>query len=266
MTICLSTICDRGKTVIVASDKMLTHEYLSIEFDHETPKIEQLGKSCVALTAGDAIVPNELFRLAKQEIRESDSIHTIAEKVKTKYALLRLKRAEELHVKTRGFKDASDFYKQANDLPPQIVVPIDDNVQSHKLGLEVMIAGVDDAGAHIWDISNPGIAQCMDSIGFHSMGSGEPHSEYCFIGNGFNRNILFKQALFLSYEAKRRAESAPGVGQSTDILVITPNQIITITKDIIQELEKAYQIKRGIEEEKKKQIDSILLSIKVDGL
>ena len=61
MTICIAVICADRNAVVVASDRMISAPFLTLEFDHPDAKIDQLSSSCVGLTAGDALVATELF-------------------------------------------------------------------------------------------------------------------------------------------------------------------------------------------------------------
>lgn len=82
--------------------------------------------------------------------------------------------------------------------------------------VEVIIAGHDDGGAHIWAIHND-IARCHDVEGFACIGAGADHADSQLRFAGFTRNSGPQEALVLAYLAKRRAEMAPGVGKMTDI-------------------------------------------------
>ena len=71
MTICIGALCDNGKAAVVAMDRMLTAEVLSIEFEHPGNKLTRITDNCVALTAGNALGYVELFRAVKDELTES---------------------------------------------------------------------------------------------------------------------------------------------------------------------------------------------------
>ena len=61
MTICIAALCDRGKSVVVAADRMMTAPFLTIEFDHPNAKIDVIGQRCVALSAGDVLAVTEVL-------------------------------------------------------------------------------------------------------------------------------------------------------------------------------------------------------------
>lgn len=68
MTVCIAAICGGGTAIVVAADRMITASYPPVEFEHDVPKLEGLGSSCVALTAGDALAHIDLFRSAKEAL------------------------------------------------------------------------------------------------------------------------------------------------------------------------------------------------------
>ena len=51
----------------------------------------------------------------------------------------------------------------------------------------------------------------------------------------------YYQALPIIYDAKRRAEVAPGVGKETDLFVVTRNGISPVHALLVKELEKDYE-------------------------
>lgn len=82
-------------------------------------------------------------------------------------------------------------------------------------------------------------------MGFLSIGSGERHADIAFIENNYLPTFDIPEALYVIYEAKRRAEKAPGVGKETDIAIILSEKIIYINEDedkqIMEELERIFQ-------------------------
>lgn len=244
MTICIGILCDKAKKAVMISDKMITMPGLSQEFEHETPKVAKINNSCLAISAGDALIPNDLFDYVNKDLRgiASPKIKDIVEKLKSCYARLRKKYIEEEFLSSRGFTIDS-FYKNMSELSPQIAIPIDSKIVDYDLGVDIVLGGKDDDGAHIYLILNPGIARCYNSMGYVATGSGMPHSLHSFITNNYHPDISFKEALFLAYEAKRLAERAPGVGRRTDIWVIDENGIKEISPIVLKELDEIYEDK-----------------------
>ncbi len=97
---------------------------------------------------------------------------------------------------------------------------IDEQLATYDYGLEVLVAGVDSDGAHIYKIDNPGTAECFDTIGYHAIGSGEPHAIYSLVDAGHTHAATLQQTMWSVFEAKKLAERAPGVGVAGDFAVV----------------------------------------------
>lgn len=61
MTICIAALCDGGRSLVAASDRMLSAPFLTLEFDHRDAKIDPIGPHCVALSAGDALSVQDII-------------------------------------------------------------------------------------------------------------------------------------------------------------------------------------------------------------
>ncbi len=187
MTICIAATAADKSAVVVASDRMLSAHFLSLEFDHPDSKIERLGDSCVGLSSGDALPTGELFASAYSvaaQLQNPQVIH-IAESIKDTYSALRAKRIEEQFFKPRGITlDA--FYQQGliRQFPPEVAMQLDDMVQRTDFRVELIIAGVDGTGSHIVGISDPGRADSYDRLGYHAIGSGMSHAILALVSAG----------------------------------------------------------------------------------
>jgi 20S proteasome alpha/beta subunit len=108
--------------------------------------------------------------------------------------------------------------------------------------LELIIAGVDKDGPHIYGLMNPGILECFDSIGFYSIGSGSMHAFQSLVAT-YEPGESIEKTLYETYKAKKDAEIAPGVGKDVDLGIIKQNECIDFTQDHvkIKDLEKFYE-------------------------
>jgi len=244
MTICIAAICEKGSSVVLATDSMLTNEALSIEFEHPTKKMTRLSDSCIALTAGDALAHTELFDIVREEIikLKAPSAPEIVGKIKECYQRIRKREIKEKILNPRGFSDFEDFYKAQQVLNPDIVMTIQNQIDSYDYGLEILVAGRSGNTAHIYGISDPGTSKCFDAIGFHAIGSGQPHAINTLIARGCHQDTSLQEALLIVYEAKKIAEKAPGVGANiTDICIMTPKGIIEFPRNKIDQLHEIYE-------------------------
>ncbi len=243
MTICIAAISDKSKSIIFASDRMVTANYPPIEFEHNKSKITKISNKCIMLSAGNALANDDIMWGLKNKIKtdlEQIPIKQIAENLKNIYSDYRLKKAEEIYLKSRGIT-LDIFYKQGrNLLLPESYFQIERSIFTFNYNLELIIAGVDDSGAHIFGIRNPGTIDCYDSIGYHCIGTGSIHSLSSLILDSYDFNDGLELNIFKVYKSKRNAEVAPGVGKLTDMGYIKDNKIIGLKEEIINELENLY--------------------------
>jgi hypothetical protein len=241
MTICIAAAAAEKSAVVVASDKMISAGFLDLEFDHPGSKIEALGASCVGLSAGDALPAGDLFSSAQSVATQlqTPQVRQIAETIKDTYSTLRSKRIEETVFKPRGVTIDS-FYQQGliRQFPPEVAMSLDDRVQRMKFGVELIVAGVDRDGAHIFGITDPGISDSYDQIGYHAIGSGMSHALLSLVGAGQHWSMTVNETVFNVFRAKRQSEVAPGVGRSVELRVIADGKIHIVTDDEISSLDQ----------------------------
>lgn len=245
MTICIATICDDFKKIVVASDRMITGSYPPIEFEHESSKINKLTNSCVMLTAGDALICEELLQEAKLKIGKEDSnlsISQIKDVIQNEYEKLRKREIENRYLRPRGIITLEDFYeKHINKLPSPLAPALDNEIANFKFELIILIAGVDEKGAHLFTIHNPGISNYHNRLGYCSIGIGDLHASISLIASNHNPHVKLIHGIFNTYKAKKAAEVAPGVGKITDMAVIDDKEIKFLPKNDIEKLEEIYQ-------------------------
>jgi hypothetical protein len=114
--------------------------------------------------------------------------------------------------------------------------------------VSAIVSGVDPTGAHLWVVGKPfrGVeATCHDGSGFASIGIGRWHSQSQFMFAKHTRDKSFPETLLLTYSAKRRAEVAPGVGEGTDMFIISGlGNSIPVGDNVLREIEKIYNAGR----------------------
>jgi len=259
MTICIGATCKGGKEAIVASDRMLTITMPPREFEHELPKLEHITERCIITAAGDALAVRELLKELSKKLEETKPTHLkdIASIVKESYQICRLRRIEDMALKSRGL-NVQAYYQNIRGLPPEIYMGLDNTLANFNYNFIVLLAGVDEQGAHIYRILNPGVLDSFTKIGYCAIGSGEHLAVSSFITNNFSPLLPRNHALYLVYEAKKIAENAPGVGSETDIRLITSEGIEEIKKDTIKKLEEIYQKKNEIEKQSMEKIKDLI--------
>lgn len=231
-------------------DRMLTSEGLSIEFEQLQCKIHQISNSCVVMSAGDALAPTDILRDAESEVCQLTNplIRQIAGIIKEEFIKNRRRTVEETIVRPRGFCNLDKFYEDMRQLPPDVYTIIDDQITRFHIitnsQLSMIVAGVDLTGAHIYQVSDPGTTNCFDTIGFHAIGSGEPHAVSLITSYDYTNRFPLNRAIWIAYEAKKRSEKAPGVGKGTDMCVIDGKGVKALSSDALASLEEAFANKQ----------------------
>lgn len=240
MTVCIGAICMKGEAAIVASDRMVTSYYPPIEFEHTKSKIFQITEYCLALTAGDALKPIKMIPRIKDGLGKDPYIESIVDTTTEIYQVLRSEDAEEWYLKPRSMSKEVFYTRGIGIFPQDLFSLIDQKITSHNFGLELLIAGVDNLGAHIYSIRNPGKSDCFDTLGFNAIGVGYLHAIQVFIAHSYKSSYSIEEALNIVYAAKKAAEVAPGVGKEMDISILIGNKTIDVKEEIISELAKIH--------------------------
>ena len=167
------------------------------------------------------------------------SVRGVAAEVEKCFVQHRQSLAEKVILQRVGM-DYSAFLNHQRTLAPELALEIWSAYQSVELGVELLIAGVDSTGAHLYQIIDPGVAECFDSIGYAAIGSGLPHAEGFLTEANYSPQISLIRGVWLAYVAKKRSERAPGVGSRyTDVMIIWANGAHFISTD---SLERAFGI------------------------
>ncbi len=245
MTVCIGAICadeagTGGNALVVASDRMVTMGNF-YEFEHEVPKLTSIGDKAVALIAGDAARAASIVRELTSFTRSGTySISAIAQRACDLYVEHRQRQVEADVLLPRGM--TLERLLQGVGLNPQVLFGIDQTMAQYPYGVELLIGGVDDAGAQLYVIMNPGGSYSdIRAIGFTAIGSGAIHAVQSMIGFGHAPFRGLRETIFAVYASKRRAEAAPGVGQDTDLIVVTNARLYRVEADALEALEGLYQ-------------------------
>jgi len=242
MTICLAAICeeDQSAYAVVAADRMVTLGGF-IEFEHGVPKMAHPSAQAVVMVAGDTLVGTRLAREVSAALDGTvPRTPGIARDLAAKYANVRTGALETQILSTRGL-NLQMYYGAHQSLNPQITMMIDQQMNQYNLGVELLLAGVDQDGAHIFSIHNPGGTELQhDVIGYAAIGSGAIHAVQSMIGFKHSSTAGLRETIFRTYASKRRAEVAPGVGQDTDVAVVSIDGVRWLTNDNQKHLAELY--------------------------
>jgi hypothetical protein len=245
VTVCLAALCRDDSTgaprAVVSADRMVTLGGF-MEFEHTVPKMASPSDSAIVMIAGDTLFGTRLASDVAANLRGTNPrTEDIALRLATEYERTRQQVMEQQILAPRGLTlDA--FYEKHANLNPNVTMMIDQGLASFNFGVELLIAGVDDQGAHIYSVENPGRPERKhDTIGYGAIGSGTPHALQAMIGFRHCETDSFKETVFRVYAAKRRSEVAPGVGSDTDMAVISRSEVSWLSPETIAQLGAVYE-------------------------
>jgi hypothetical protein len=239
MTQLIAALCDGGKTAIAVSDRMVSTSDMTLGFEAPDAKSDIISDRFVVLIAGTIHEP-DLVRDVQQKAKGKDRFREIADVFKDLYQELRRNRIEDEILRARlGIQTFDEFHRKQQMLLEGLVIDTQERIARYDLGVQMVIAGVDEH-AHIGIVGNPGVWRSYDSLGWCVTGMGDRHAENVFAWYRFSRATPFNQALYITFEAKRKAEMAGGVGRDTDILVVKPDGIHEVSDKTLKALGDIY--------------------------
>jgi hypothetical protein len=236
----ICTDADLGPLAVVAADRMVTIGSF-IEFEHTVPKMALPTPFSVAMIAGDTLLGTRLARnVANEFVGAAPNTAEVAARLAQRFVEMRRSELENQILSLRGL-DLQMYYGGHQSLNGNITAMLDNQMSQFNLGIELLVAGVDGGGAHIFSIVNPGQPDRQhDVIGYAAIGSGGIHALQAMIGFKHSPTTPLKETVFQVYAAKRRSEVAPGVGLDTDMAIVSANGIGFLDKATLTKLEDMY--------------------------
>ena len=223
MTVCIAALYENGKGAVLASDHMITANIpIGYEFENdETSKIHALNDDTYVLLSGNVLFGDQIVQSSRITIagESLEHVRDLANVVKAKYQNFRLSYIEDNYLSSRGLT-LEEYYGRQATLNPGVVQMIDDTMVNVDIGVQLIVVGPTGTGYGIYVITNPGMAHCMDAIGFCAIGSGAPHVTYSLLGATYKRSLEKSAVKDLVVRAKEISEVAPGVGGETSIHVL----------------------------------------------
>jgi hypothetical protein len=261
MTICIAAKA-KGDYIVVASDRMVTLSLPSTEFEQGSSKTLELTNTCLVATAGSALRYTPIYTNVRNQIQLTNmkDISQIAETNRQLYMQMRNGKMEQSILAAYGLS-LQNFYQINQTLSPQILAQVAQAMSLFDYELTILIAGTDDFGSHIYRIDNPARMEIFDSLGHCSVGSGELHSISTFIANDYTVDLDVNHVTALTYQAKRLSEKAQGVGEKSDIYVISKEGYRQLSSDMINKLDLIYNKQSKKDENTIKEIENEIESL-----
>jgi ATP-dependent protease HslVU (ClpYQ) peptidase subunit len=259
MTVCIGALCEAGKSIVIAADRMVTFgPPMSLQAEPPTlRKIFNAGQSCVMLFSGGVPDGEELISNVVLTLGGSRNhlVAQVAEIVRNSYVKLKTKRVEENILGPLLGSDYATFRTLvAQSSSSQLLQQVLGMIMQHNLQLEILIAGTDATGGHLFAVTHPGQILSVNMVGYAAIGSGGMHAAVALSLGGHTAAATLCDAVFNVYEAKKAAEVAPGVGNLTDIAIVKNGQIFGIKHDLLDILEEVHKEKPTLSPEETQRI------------
>lgn len=222
MTICIASLCEDAKTIVLVADRMLGLGF--IEAEPEISKTFQLHNKWRVMLAGNNISPAfDIIDEAKKDLEDNESpdVQAVIHAIASNYEKSRLSTAVGKYLTPRGWT-IDQFRTEGRQLIGDMLHrQLDSAIADYKLSVQFLVAGFDDHDCgKIFSVDNPGIASRHDIPGFHVIGSGNVGASYMMFYREFGPKLSLPEALYYTFEAKYFAELASGVGTDTDAYIL----------------------------------------------
>jgi hypothetical protein len=214
MTIGIAAIAER-KYIVTASDKAVSVEITS---DDCLLKTEPYHLEWSALFSGGDISDVEpVYALAKEfftgkENTLNNAIHSLSSGFRS-----RLSKKAEDRVLGRFGITMKDFLEKGLDyFTPEEHAALSQDIRDERLDCCFLSSGFDAQGEpHIFKVSEPGVSEYYDKMGFWAIGSGETAAKTLLLYLNQNRETSLAGTIYNVCSAKFMAEKAIGVGAET---------------------------------------------------
>jgi hypothetical protein len=254
MTVCIAAVCDDGKSVVMAADRMFTAPApTSMEFETSEKKIEPLAIGCIAMSSGNSAYGTEIIAgtIVSLAGAQQPLMSVVAERVKEAYVSVRMAKVREqiilphmgpdfLRLEAVG-KTLPEYLAPQGALYGQLVMMM----SQFNLGSDFIVSGVDTGGARICVIGHPGTLAWLDKLGYASIGSGGIHANMRLALGAQTRSSPLVDTVYRVFDAKKASEVAPGVGPQTDMAVVTAGETKMLSEGVLKVLSEIFNESEG---------------------
>ena len=233
MTLVQVSIADKGKSIVLIADRLLTswlsEDIPSYEFESQTPKIIHRGSVGIGF-AGTSIYAD----LATCKVGNKKDFDVIVKTISTFFKNEK-KTMVDAFIKRLCGVSSEMFFKRA-DLP--IPVELRNYIYGKlsapdgQINCSCIVTGFDKRGkARVVIIDGEGSTLETTTFSNVSIGSGAPFSKVYFDLCNYDCCMGTSEALLFAYEAKKWAQSHTGVGDKTDILLFRKSKKVLEIND-----------------------------------
>jgi len=254
MTVCIAAIAAKSKAIVLVSDKAVTVRIgsgASMQSDVGVRKILPIADTnWRVLVAGDPSFALKVIRqtevLMKKPNSEyaqaGNSCHLMMQCVTWAYKDMRQDAVQE-KVLQPLLLDRRLLVERPSTLlplPEDSFESILSSVGKLRTNCSLSVCGFDDAGPHIFSVTDPGESGLHDMTGFNTIGIGSTFAWEKLVLLETDRDKNLEEILFNLFDAKANAEIIQGVGYEWDAEIIVkgrePKRVSKPIKKLIEGL------------------------------
>ena len=225
MTLCVAAVAmdvDHGPCIVSCFDKRGETDMTSSQTEM---KFRYLGGHWFALFAGDIFQANELLDLYKTHLKDRVLRRKeLVDELRKPADLLRGKLVDRF-VRSRFSLSYREFLTLGSQFPEDIYRDTCHEISELTLDCELIIFGFVEKGAVLYVVSGDCSVGTDDWLAFAGIGSGAPLAEAWLHFREQHKLMLLQRTMYHLYEAKKFGERAPGVGEQTELVVVSLDQL-----------------------------------------
>lgn len=229
MTVCIASLAEVNRTIVVATDQMASMATISI--DHAMVKADFIG-SWFAMWSGDDITPIPTILARAREILEEhgrpsfewtaaqagDALSRAYQEETRRRAVAEFLTPFDLDM-PKFLSDGAHIFQNEYQARLQ-------NIEHFDLGIDFLVAGFHGSDPAIFTVGRRGHVMRFNKPGFWAIGSGWAQAIGALALRRHHISRKTPEVLYAVLEAKFAAELSRGVGRDTTLAVMDPYTFI----------------------------------------
>lgn len=247
MTVCIGVLAAESRAIVCVADRYITYTD-QVSGDTDSSKILPLGENGThaMISGADDAISRALAKLVIHDDLGNDREET------RKYCEDAYQAAEQEILEMKYLRPflTTDEYKQAlqkkrvNSVIESIAEEIrKDREESNEptFSCSLVLCGFDEKKKpYLLVLADPGTCTDYTLNGFCSTGSGSGYALQRLLSTEWKRKFPIDRALYEVFDAKIQAENDPGVGYSSDVIVLTADKSVPMPEDTKTMLDRAW--------------------------
>jgi ATP-dependent protease HslVU (ClpYQ) peptidase subunit len=235
MTICLAALCENSNSCVVAADRMAVFgqgSLLEFKQDNTSHKIHKLDERIILLHSGATQDAEAIVSRFRKDGPSPDA-RTWMDRVLTD--LLREQRDLRIRRTVGGDFNYEKLLAAVTASPNGPFRELWDTVQKIDLGDMLLVAPTD--GEYVIHYLRPPAFAAKSDLHYATVGSGGIYARAALTIQQYSHNCDLTVALFKVYSAKKAAELVYGVGEPTDMAILTQYGFKSVSDATLRQLE-----------------------------